>query len=59
MAVDPARALELPAGAPARWEGRSPWKADAARPAQSFEAGHATQVRLAPFEVRVLELRPR
>jgi hypothetical protein len=59
ITVDPARAFELPAGAPKRWEGRSPWKADAARPVRTFEAGHATQVPLAPFEVRVLDLRPR
>ena len=56
--LDPARALELPAGAPMRWAARSPWKADAAKPSLELQSGRVTSIELAPFEVRVLEAKP-
>lgn len=56
--VDPAVLLELPAGSPTRWTGKSPWKSDAGRPAQTFTSGHPVPVTLAPFEVLTLDLVP-
>ncbi len=58
LAVDAAEAWELPAGAPRRWRARSPWRADASRPAVELRAGTPHVFDLAPFEVLTLEATP-
>jgi hypothetical protein len=58
LSVDVATAFELPPNAPRRYKAASPWKSDAARPAQILEAGTPVEFRLAPFEVINLECTP-
>ena len=58
MLLDIGQALELPAGAPRAWRGRSPWRAARRAPARLFQAGRPTSVALQPFEVLTLELVP-
>ncbi len=57
IAIDPARAFELPPGAPRQYRLTSPWKGRP-RAAQTVCAGEETVFRLAPFEVLVLEATP-
>ncbi|MGA7436775.1 MAG: enterotoxin [Luteibacter sp.] len=56
--VDLDRQLELPPGAKRHFQARSPWKADAAKPAQAFDADTPTTMTLQPFQVVTLELMP-
>jgi len=56
IAIDVERVLELPAGSPRRYTGRSPWHAARSRPLARFIAGEPRTIRLAPFEVLTLEL---
>ncbi|WP_049622151.1 enterotoxin [Frateuria defendens] len=56
--LDLARQLELPSGAARRFGARSPWRADAGKPAMTLDAGRPSSVTLAPFEVLTLELAP-
>ena len=57
--LDAAEAFELPANAARAWSATSPWKDDAGKPAITVRAGARVEFRLAPFEVRTLELAPR
>ncbi|MCB1125150.1 MAG: enterotoxin [Verrucomicrobiae bacterium] len=51
--IDPADALELPAGAPRLFRLKSPWPEDAGKPALTAQAGTPLSLTLQPFEVRV------
>jgi hypothetical protein len=53
-----AEAFELPCGAPSQYGLKSPWKADAAVPAERVAAASPYRVELRPFEARVLEATP-
>jgi hypothetical protein len=59
ISVEVGRALELPAGTAGRFEARSPWKEDAGKAAVELAAGSPHRFELKPFEVVVLNLRPR
>jgi hypothetical protein len=54
IAIDPARAFELPDGAPRRYTMRSPWRAARARDAIILRAGCETAIPLEAFEVLTL-----
>ena len=54
IAIDPARAFELPDGAPRRYTMRSPWRGARARDAIILRAGHETAIPLEAFEVLTL-----
>lgn len=56
FSFDPASVFELPVGAPVRYKLSSP-KGDAL-PAEEIEAGRPLSVKLAPFQVMVLEATP-
>ncbi len=56
--LDIATALELPPEAATHYQGKSPWKADAGRPAIPFTAGQPRTIDLAPFQVLTFELVP-
>jgi hypothetical protein len=56
--VDVATVFELPAGAPRVYQGRSPWRDDAGRPAVELRAGTPKTVTLEPFEVLTLDATP-
>lgn len=58
IAVDVARAFELPDGAARVYRARSPWKDDAGKPAPTLRAGEAHKFALQPFEVVVLDVTP-
>ena len=58
MVVDLARQLELPPGAATRFRAHSPWRADAAQPATTLDAGTPQTVTLQPFQVLTWELSP-
>jgi hypothetical protein len=58
IAIDVARAWELPAGAARAYRAVSPWKEDAKKPAILLRGGEAHQFRLEPFEVLVLDAAP-
>jgi hypothetical protein len=58
IAVDVARAFELPGGAARAYRARSPWKSDADKPAILLRAGEAHEFKLQPFEVVVLDATP-
>jgi hypothetical protein len=53
ITLDIAKAFELPAGAPQKYTLKSPWAADAAKPAISVQAGRPQRFQLQPFEVLV------
>lgn len=57
-ALDVARAFELPARAPRKYQARSPWLKDRDRKPVSFIAGAPKILTLAPFEVLNLEALP-
>ncbi|HVB39445.1 MAG TPA: enterotoxin, partial [Terriglobales bacterium] len=62
LTLDPAQAFELPAGAPQRFQLRSPWKQDQwgkpqSREAVVLQAGTAHEFKLQPFEVLTLQAR--
>ena len=58
FALDLAQAFELPPGAPTKYTLRSPWAADAQKPAVAAEAGQPVALTLQPFEVLVLDATP-
>ncbi len=53
-----AEAFELPPGAPRQYSLKSPWKANAAAPAERLATAAEYRIELEPFEVRVLEATP-
>jgi hypothetical protein len=59
ITFDVGEALELPSGAAHRFAARSPWKEDSAKSEMGLAAGTSHRFELKPFEVVVLELRPR
>jgi hypothetical protein len=58
LGVDIGAAFELPPDAATRYRAASPWKSDAAKPAQTLEAGKPQEFQLAPFEVINLNCAP-
>ncbi len=58
IAIEIARAFELPPGAPRRFIASSPWKQDRGRLPMSLKAGEEHVFTLEPFEVLTLEARP-
>ena len=58
FALDVAHAFELPPGAPTKYNLKSPWAADAQKPAMTAEAGQPLRLTLQPFEVLVLDATP-
>jgi hypothetical protein len=58
IALDVARAFELPEGAPQAYELKVPWRDDAGRSIVRIEAGVPHAFVLAPFEVLVFDARP-
>jgi hypothetical protein len=59
ITLDVGEALELPAEAAKRLVARSPWKEDSGKAEMEVAAGTSHRFNLKPFEVVVLELRPR
>ncbi|MGA9508199.1 MAG: enterotoxin [Candidatus Sulfotelmatobacter sp.] len=57
-ALDVAKAFELPARAPRKYQARSPWRKDRDSKAFSLAAGELKTLTLAPFEVMNLEASP-
>jgi hypothetical protein len=53
-----AEVFELPVGAPPAFALKSPWQANAARPAQRVAVTAPYLIELQPFEVRILEATP-
>ena len=51
IAIDLARAFELPSNAPESYTARSPWREDSGRPAVSLRAGREHTFELPPFAV--------
>jgi len=58
IAIDPAKAFELPADAPQRFEAHSPWKTDKQEKAITLFSGKSHRFRLQPFQVLTLEAVP-
>ena len=58
MAIDVARAFELPDGAPRVYSARSPWAEDRGRAQIALRAGAEHVFELRPFEVLTLEANP-
>ena len=56
IAIDVARAFELPAGAPESYAARSPWREGAGRPAITLTAGREHRFDLPPFAVVTLNV---
>ncbi|RXS94647.1 enterotoxin [Silvibacterium dinghuense] len=59
IAIDLQKVFELPRGAAQRYTAKSPWKADAGKPALELRAGEAHTFALQPFEVLTLNIDPR
>ncbi len=59
IALDVARAFELPVTAPRVFRAHSPWKNDAAQAAVLLRAGQPHTFSLQPFEVLALDVTPR
>ena len=57
--IDVQKVLELPAGAPVRYAGHSPWAADRQAATVVFAAGRMESIRLRPFEVLTFDLKAR
>ena len=55
ISIDIAKAFELPEGAAQKYSLKSPWKADAGKPAIILEAGQNHTFDLKPFEVLVFD----
>ena len=53
--LDIQAAFELPAGAPQRYEARSPWKKDRGHAPMQLRSGTPVTFRLGPFEILTLE----
>jgi hypothetical protein len=58
FALDVGAAFELPAGAAGKFQLRSPWVEDAAKPALSAESNNPLTITLKPFEILILEAQP-
>ena len=58
FSVDVGRAFEVPSGASAQFQARSPWAKDISLKPTQLTAGKPTVFSLAPFEVRTLEALP-
>ena len=58
LTIKLADVFELPQGAPQRYTLKSPWKSDAALPATTVNVHAEYSLKLAPFEVRVVEASP-
>jgi hypothetical protein len=58
ITIDAAAAFELPEGAPQAYVLRSPWRADAEKPAVRIQAGEPRTFNLRPFEVLVFDATP-
>jgi hypothetical protein len=58
IAIDVAKAFELPPGAPQRFTARSPWLSEKARLPMTFRAGVEQRVELSPFQTLTLEALP-
>jgi hypothetical protein len=58
IAIDVAKAFELPLGAPQRFTARSPWLSEKARLPMTFRAGVEQRVELSPFQTLTLEALP-
>lgn len=59
IAIDIAKAFELPPGAAQKYSLTSAWKSDAAAPALDLSAGQEHTFELKPFEVLVFDATPR
>jgi len=59
IAIDIAKAFELPDGAARQYVLRSPWKEDADRPSVTLSAGKEFTFDLQPFEVLVFDATPK
>ena len=58
IAIDVAKAFELPVKSPKEFRLRSPWKEDRSAPGITVSAGRPHEFQLKPFEVKVLEAAP-
>ena len=58
LAVDVAKAFELPSGAPRKFSAHSPWKRDERQPSIPLTAGEPHTFQLRPFEVLTIEAAP-
>jgi hypothetical protein len=58
IALDLAKAFELPAGAPRAYTLKSPWKSDAAKPPVTVTTGQPHEFQLQPFEIAVWDATP-
>jgi hypothetical protein len=59
ITLDVGKVLELPVGAARRFSAKSPWKDDVGKAGVDLTAGEPHRFNLRPFEVFVLELRPK
>jgi hypothetical protein len=59
IAIDLAKVLELPPGAPLLYTAKSPWKSNAQSPPLTLNAHSPHKFTLAPFEVVTLDLQPK
>jgi hypothetical protein len=59
MPLKLAEAFEHPQGAPKQYLLKSPWKADAGLPTRTIAADEGYRIELRPFEVLILEAKPR
>jgi len=58
ISLDVRSAFELPAGSSARYAVESRWHGPNSETPHTLQAGHSINLRLAPFEVLVLEATP-
>ncbi len=59
ITLDLAKALELPDNAPRSYLANSPWKTDAEKPGTELNVSAPYEFKMAPFEVKTLELLPK
>ena len=58
LAIDVAKAWQLPAGAAAKYTLKSPWAEDASKPSVDVQTGETHVFQFRPYEVLVLEATP-
>jgi hypothetical protein len=58
LALDVGAVFELPERAQRHYHARSPWRSDRNAPALDLHAGRQQEIKLRPFEVLTLDLRP-
>ena len=58
LAIDVAKAWQLPAGAAAKYTLKSPWAEDASKPSVEVRSGETHVLHFQPYEVLVLEAAP-